>query len=226
MFKKQRSTIFAAAAIGLAALAGSCAATDVVARYAAESFGKAAAMMGGARPDGEGYFSLAAPDGSRFRLAAGLGGAFDAELDLDAGPFLAAGMEAGALAATGSGRWSLEDGRLVGRFALAESKPAASPAASAAQALTSVAKAARKRVGYHAPMKHYGIMLAEEAMVEWAADLKANDKDWVFALDPAFVRAAGADPASVAGWVLAMVPVESPGGAMVDKELLLKPFDL
>lgn len=223
---KLRSTIFTAAALGLAVLAASCAATDVVAMYAASSFGKAAAPMGGALPDGEGYFSLTAPDGSRFRLAAALGGDIDAELDLDAGPFLAAGLDAGALASAGGGSWSLAGARLVGRFALAEPKPAAAPAASAAEALASVAKAARKRVGYHAPMKHYGVMLAEEAMVEWAADLKANDKDWVFALDPAFVRAAGADPAAVAGWVLAMVPVEGPGGAMVDKELLLKPFNL
>lgn len=223
---KIRSIIIAASLAGLAALAASCGSTDVVAKYAAESFGKAAALMGGARADGEGYFSLAAPDGGRFRLAAGLGGDFDAELDLDAGPFLAAGLDAGALAAAGGGSWSLAGGRLVGRFALAEPKPAAAPAASAAEALASVAKAARKRVGYHAPMKHYGVMLAEEAMVEWAAELEANDKDWVFALDPAFVRAAGADPSAVAGWVLATVPVEGPDGAMVDKELLLKPFNL
>lgn len=221
-----RSIIIAAGLAGLAVLAAACGSTDVVAKYAAESFGKAAAAMGGARPDGEGYFSLTAPDGGRFRLAAGLGGDIDAELDLDAGPFLAAGLDAGALASAGGGSWSLSGARLVGRFALAEPKPAAAPAASAAEALASVAQAARERVGYHAPMKHYGVMLADEAMVEWAADLKANDKDWVFALDPAFVRAAGADPAAVAGWVLAMVPVEGPGGAMFDKELLLKPFNL
>lgn len=222
MFKLRR-TIVSAAAIGLAALAVSCAATDVVAKYAAESFGKAAALMGGARPDGEGYFSLEAPDGSRFRLAAGLGGDIDAELDLDADPFLAAGMDAWALAALGGGAWSIEDGRLVARFELAQA--GAAPAASAAGALAAVAKAERKRIGYHAPMKHYGIMLADEAIVEWASELKTNDKDWVFALDPAFIRAAGADPSAVDGWVLAMVPVEGPGGAMVDKELLLKPFD-
>lgn len=219
-----RSTIIKAALFALAALAASCGSTDVVAEYAARSFGQAAALMGAERPDGEGFFSFASADGDRFRMAADLGAEVDATLELDAAPFLAAGLDAAALASAAAGRWSLVGERLVGRFALADAGPA--PAATPAEAMAALAAAARKRVGYHAPMKHYGLMLADEAMVEWAADLKANDKDWVFALDPAFFKAAGADPAAVVGWVLAMVPVEGPDGAMVDKELLLKPFDL
>lgn len=208
--------------LGVIALLASCAATDVVAKHAALSFGKAAARLGAAEPDGAGAVILKTAGGDAFSLAAGDGRAVAAALELDAAPFLAAGLRREALA----GAWSLEGGALVGRFEYPAGAVASARPATAAAVLAAVAKAEPKRVGYHAPMKHYGLSLSDEAMVEWAADLEANDKDWVFALDPAFVRSTGADPASVAGWSLAKVPVEGPDGSMIEKELLLRPFDL
>ncbi len=218
-----KTSTFIAAALGLGSILvmSSCAATDVVAGYAASSFGKAAGKLGAAR-DGD-AFLLKSPSGETFRLAADLAGADDAILELDAGPFLDAGLDPAKLPVTAQASWSIEGTRLTGRFDLGAK---ASKAADPQSAMAEVAKQARSRVAYHAAMKHYGVMLSGDAMVEWAADLAQNDKDWVFILDPGFLRAAGTDPGGVMGWTLAMVPVEGPKGSMIEVEKLLKFFDL
>jgi len=92
--------------------------------------------------------------------------------------------------------------------------------------MKAVAVSARKRLGYHAALKHYGVMLSDAAMVEWAADLAKNDKDLVIVLDPAALRRAGVAPENVAGWTLADVPVEGADGKMTTAEKLLKAYDL
>ncbi len=218
---KNRSAYLAALGLGTALLISSCAASDVVAAYAATSFEEAAAKLG-ARREGDGY-RLRSPSGEGFSLAADLSGSQDAVLELDAKPFLSAGLDPSLLPNSAQASWSVEGSSLIGRFELGEG---ASNAADPKSAMAEVAKQARGRIGYHAALKHYGVMLSGEAMVEWAADLTKNDKDWVFILDPKFLRAAGADVRAIEGWTLAMVPVEGPDGGMIEVEKLLKAFDL
>ncbi|HAE21037.1 MAG TPA: hypothetical protein DCG47_01765 [Spirochaetaceae bacterium] len=211
------------AALGLVSLLlfSSCAATDVVARYAVSSFGKAVSVQ---NPTREGdTFRIVSPSGESLILALDLASSEDAILELDAGPFLEAGLDPALLRAGEQSAWAVEGSRLIGSFRLGSS---ASKASDPSSAMAEITRQARERIGYHAPLKHYGVMLSDEAMVEWAADLAQNDKDWVFILDPGFLRAAGTELSSVRGWALAMVPMEGPDGKMIEVEKLLKAFDL
>lgn len=214
----------AVAALAAVTVLASCGATDAVARYAASSFGAAAAATGVTVRDGDKALLLKIPGGEEFTLLADFSGTADAVLAMDADPFLAAGLDVARLPANGPETWVLEGGRLVGRFDLASEgqTPAKDPAAY----MKAVATSARKRIGYHAALRHYGVMLGETAMVEWAADIAKNDKDLVIVLDPAALRRAGVAPELVAGWLLADVPVEGPDGKMTTAEKLLKAYDL
>ncbi len=62
-------------------------------------------------------------------------------------------------------------------------------------------------------------------MSEWAKDIKTNDKDIVFVLNPQHFIDAGVDSTKVAGWVFAKVEIKDDNGKteLVDK--LLKPYD-
>jgi hypothetical protein len=218
---KTHTVIVAALSLGAMLVMSSCAATDVVAGYAASSFEKAAGKLGASR-EGDGFL-LKSPSGETFWLAADLVGIDDAVLELDAKPFLDAGLDPAKLPVTAQASWSIKGTRLIGRFDLGAK---ASKTPDPQSAMAEIAKQARSRIAYHAAMKHYGVMLSGDAMVEWAADLAQNDKDWVFILDPGFLRAAGTDPGGVRGWALAMVQVEGPKGSMIEIEKLLKAFDL
>ncbi len=212
------------AALAAAFLAASCGATDVVARYAARSFGAAAEALGSPSP-GE-YRVLASPGGEELRLSADPGSAPRAVLTLDAAPFLEAGLEIARLPSGPDLSWTVEDGRLTGRFILGSAPLGGKPAGSPSDHLAALAAASRDRIGYHAQMGHYGLSLGGGSLVEWAADLSKNDKDWVLVLDPGFLSAAGADTSGIRGWTLAKVPVDGPDGRMVEVEKLLLPYDL
>ncbi len=216
----------AGTAVGIAAafLAVSCGATDVVARYAARSFGAAAEALGSSSPAE--YRVLASPGGEELRLSADPGSPLRAVLALEAAPFLEAGLDPARLPAGPDLSWTVEDGRLTGRFVLGSAPLGGKPASSAESHLAALAASARDRIGYHAQLGHYGLSLGGGSLVEWAADLSKNDKDWVLVLDPGFLAAAGADPARVRGWTLAKVPVDGPDGKMVEVDKLLRPYNL
>jgi hypothetical protein len=206
----------------LTSLLAACGATDVVARYAVSSFDSMATAMGASMKDG--LYLVESPGGDHFRLAPDFSGSTDALLSMEAGPFLAAGLDPARLPVGQDSSWTVADGRLVGRFDLAPGGKASSTKPGDLMAM--LASSARARIGYHAQMGHYGIMLDDHAMVEWAADALKNDKDWVVILDPGLVEAAGGNAEAVEGWILAMVPVDGPDGKMVEVQKLLRPFDI
>ena len=204
--------------IAVAVAAAGCSATDVVATRAARSFGAISQALP-AVPTAAGL-SLVAPSGDAIRLAPDLSGPVDAIAELDARPFLLAGLDPARLPAA----WSLVGDRLTANLNLGDGP--ANPATEPAGFVTAIALLARQRLGYHQALDHFGVMLDDNLMLEWAADASTNDKDWVLVLSPDFVRAAGGDPALVAGWTLAMVPVKADDGSMVDREKLLRFFNL
>lgn len=212
------------AALAAAVLAASCGATDVVAKFAARSFGTAADALGSPSP-GE-YRILASPGGEELRLSADPGYPPRAILSLDAAPFLEAGLDGARLPSGPDLSWTVEGGRLTGRFALGTSPLGGKPDGSPADHLAALAASARDRIGYHAQLGHYGLSLGGGNLVEWAAEPDKNDKDWVLILDPAFLAAAGVDPSRIRGWTLAKVPVDGPDGKMIEVEKLLLPYDL
>ena len=84
----------------------------------------------------------------------------------------------------------------------------------------------RSAIGYHGQMDHYGIDLGNGNMFEWAKNLKTNDKDIVFILNPDPFIAAGLDPARIDGWVFSKVTVDDANGKPVQVDKILKPFNL
>lgn len=206
----------------LASLLAGCTATDVVAKYAASSFDAMAVAMDASTRDG--FLAVESPAGDLFMLAVDLSSRTDALLSIEATPFLVTGLDPARLPSSQGSSWTVEDGRLVGRFDLAAGGKAASLVPK--ELLEGLASSARGRIGYHAQMGHYGVMLDNYAMVEWAAEARKNDKDWVLVLDPGLVVAAGGNPEAVEGWILAMVPVDGPDGKMIEVQKLLRLFDI
>ena len=81
-------------------------------------------------------------------------------------------------------------------------------------------------------MDHYGVILGDGNMFEWAKDMLTNgygnsvqDKDIVFVLNAEPLIAAGVDPNNVEGWVYAQVLVDT-NGRTEQAWKFLKPFDL
>lgn len=208
--------------MALTSLLAGCAATDVVARYAISSFGTMADAMDASSNTGS--LTIQSPAGDLFSLALDLSSSPDALLSTDAAPFIAAGLDPSRLPRSQNSSWTVEDGRLVGRFDLASAGKAGSDEPKAI--MTALASTARGRLGYHAQMGHYGVMLDDYAMVEWAAEATKNDMDWVLVIDPGLVLGAGGNPEAVEGWILAMVPVDGPDGKMMEVQKLLRPFDI
>lgn len=84
----------------------------------------------------------------------------------------------------------------------------------------------RNLLGYHSSLGHFGIDLSGGSMFEWAKDMKSNDKDMVFVLDPKVFEDAGTDLSAIKGWLHAEVNVMNKKGKMFKVFKLLKPFDI
>lgn len=84
----------------------------------------------------------------------------------------------------------------------------------------------RDSISYHDAFDHYGIDLMEGNMLEWAKDMKSNDKDLVFVLNPQLFIDAGVDPSNIKGWVYAEIPSMDKDGKPIEVYKLLKIFDV
>jgi len=174
--------------------------------------------------DVNGGWSLAAPDGSaRFIWSKDYSKSpmHDVMLELDAQPFLDAGLDTSKLPES----FAVYDGKLMVGTKLGKDaftyQGEATPLASYEQIVAKY----RDTVGYHAALDHYNVNVGGGNLFEWAKDMGKNDKDIVFVLDPAPFIAAGVDPGAVAGWVFAKVPVDV-NGKPTEVDKLLKPINL
>jgi hypothetical protein len=160
----------------------------------------------------------------------------DVMLELDAEPFLNAGLdpdklpdnyvyyEAGMSGMSG-------DKMLMEGINLGESgKVSGTPTALSSYEL--IVNNYRDAINYHTTLDHYGVKLGDGNMFEWAKDMKTNgydnsnqDKDIVFVLNPEPLIAAGVNPEKVEGWVYTQVPIEE-NGKTIQVWKFLKPFDL
>ncbi|MDD2458114.1 MAG: hypothetical protein PHQ83_06390 [Eubacteriales bacterium] len=201
-----------------------CTQTDVVGKASVQSFAAIAAMADVTADESFGGFALTAPDGSaRFLLSRNFAATptYDVALEFPAAPFLSAGLDAS----------QLPDSMLVADKIVVGTDYGSQDFKDAAQASLSAAyeQLVRKNgqaIGYHKALDHYGIDLGGGNLFEWAKDLKTNDKDIVFVLDPQPFLDAGVDPAAVEGWIFAKVETMDKNGNMLEVDKLLKPFDL
>jgi hypothetical protein len=231
-----------AAVVAIAAAAlSACSSLDVVGRQSLNSFAETLkALPGNVAADEPNIgWSLTAPDGAaRFIWSADYGKAplYDVMLEIDAEPFLDAGLDPGRLSGgyayheTGTPGAPSGKTLTVGRKLGGDDKLDGDSTPLAAYEM--IVKNHRDEINYHATLDHYGVKLGDGNMFEWANDMNSNgydgspqDKDIVFVLNPEPLMAAGLDPNRTSGWVYSQVPVET-NGKTEQVWKLLKPFDL
>ncbi len=185
-------------------------------------------------------WSLSAPDDSaRFIWSEdySIAPLHDVMLEFDAQPFLDAGLDPEKL----PDNYAFYEGEAMGDITtkmlmvgkkLGNDKLTYEGEPTGLEAYEQIVEKYRDSINFHTSLDHYGVMLGDGNMFEWAKDMKINgfnnenqDKDIVFVLNPEPLIAAGLDPANVNGWVYAQVSVEE-NGKMMDVWKLLKPFNL
>lgn len=215
--------------LSLAISLAACQATDVVGKIAVTSF---EAVLN-KTPDkvtsdeANNGWSLTSPTGERFLWGKDFSkdGTPDLMLEFDAKPFVTAGLDVSKLPQE---IYSYESDKdlIVINTELGNEKFTYSGEAKPMDSFKKLVETHRGNIGYHAALDHYGVELGNGNMFEWAKDMKTNDKDIVFVLNPQPFIDAGVDPNKVEGWIFAKVEVMDDKGKKIEVDKLLKPFDL
>lgn len=207
-----------------------CGSTDVVASSAVTSFGamagsEAVQSQSASIGDAE-FWRLQASDDAVFVLGKSDAADLDIALEVDATPFINAGLNPSLLS---EDRYSFDQATnklsVISNLGDAQLKGASGETIE--KTFEQWVKGYRKSIGYHAPMDHFGISLGDGNMLEWAKTLETNDKDLVFVLNPEPLIQAGVDPEKLESWVFGEVEVMDEAGktAMVEKFLMVYSFD-
>lgn len=161
----------------------------------------------------------------------------DVMLELDAKPFLDAGLDPNKLPENYVFYESDNIGNMSSQMLMVGTKLGNdsltySGTPTPLAAYEQIVNKSRNSINYHTALDHYGVKLGYGNMFEWARDLSTNsatnqnqDKDIVFVLNPEPLVAAGVDPEKVEGWVYAQVSVEE-NGQTTNIWKFLKPFNL
>ncbi|GMO29816.1 MAG: hypothetical protein Pg6A_18340 [Termitinemataceae bacterium] len=207
--------------------AASCGKLDVVGTESVKSFDKLLQSSGQlvSADEMNGGWSLAAPDGSaRFIWSRNYAEspAHDVMLELDAAPFMAAGLNPEKLPEN----FSFYEGMLMVGTKLGNEQLKYSGDITPLASYEQIVKLKRSAVGYHAELDHYGVNLGDGNLFEWARDMATNSKDIVFVLNPEPFISAGVDPLRIEGWSFGKVTVDDANGKPIQVEKILKSFDL
>jgi len=212
-------------ALLLALAVSSCSLLDVVGRAAGTSFGALTGAIPPAYDGSANMFRLASPGGEVFSWSADFRGNPDFTVAFSAEPFLAAGLDPSKLPEAEYG-YDAATGIITMPFDAGNDEFSYVGEKTAVKSFENIVKAYRQIVGYHEALDHYGISLGNGNMFEWAKDMGKNDKDVVFVLNPEPFIAAGADLSKVAGWAFAKVKMKDNAGKTVEKDKVLKPYDI
>lgn len=199
---------------------------DVVAQESVTSFNAllTANIKKLANDDANYGFSLAAPDDSaRFVWSKDFSQSprYDVLIETDAQPFIDAGLDPAKLPDT----VIYENDKIIVGANLGDDALKYNGEPVPLASYEHIVNLYRDNISYHAALDHYGVLLGNGNMFEWAKDMSTNDIDLVFVLNPGPFIAAGVDPNAVEGWVFGKVPVDVDGKPTeVDK--LLKPFEI
>ncbi|GHV86806.1 hypothetical protein AGMMS50255_1020 [Spirochaetia bacterium] len=231
---KKTNIFMAAALLGLLVIAavscgkgGGISSLDVVGKESINSFDKLLQQTARqVRPDEmNGGWSLSAPDSmARFIWSKNYAESplHDVMLELDAAPFLAAGLDPDKLPEN----FAFYEGMIMVGIKLGEETLKYSGEVTPLASYEQIVKLKRSSIGYHGALDHYGVNLGDGNLFEWAKDMSTNDKDMVFVLNPEPFIAAGVDPNAVSGWAFAPVTVDDENGKPVQVDKILKPFNL
>lgn len=220
--------IVAAVPVLVLALAG-CQAADVVGRIAVTSFEGVLNQAAGqvTADEANGGWSLESPGGERFVWSRD----FSAEkkpdlmMELDATPFLNAGLDPAKL---DKETYLFDAGTkmLMVHAELGADPFTYSGDAKPLDSFKQLVATHRDSIGYHEKLDHYGAAFGNGNVFEWAKDIKTNDKDIVFVLNPKPFIDAGVDPENVKEWVFAQVEIKNEQGNPEFVDKFLKPYNL
>lgn len=199
---------------------------DVVGKGAITSFNLLLAAAEGKVLSDEinGGWSFPAPDGSiRFFWSKDYSRSprHDLMMELDAQPFLDAGLDLGKLPES----IVYFEGKLLTGTELGKDELIYNGEVSPLAAFEQIVSKYRDSIAYHAPLDHFNVNLGNGNLFEWANDMETNKKDIVFVLNAEPFIAAGVDPGAVAGWTFAKVTVHA-DGKPTETDQFLKSFDL
>lgn len=176
-----------------------------------------------AADDSFGGWSLQSPDGeARFLWSRDFSKtSTDAMLELDAQPFIDAGLDMTKLPAD-----MVSGDKIVIGTDLGNENITYVGEASPLDSYKKLVKHYRDNITYHTSLDHFGVSLGNGNMFEWAKDMKTNDKDIVFVLNPQPFLDAGVNPDALETWVFAKVETMDESGKKVQVDKFLKPFDV
>lgn len=145
----------------------------------------------------------------------------DAMLEFDARPFLDAGLDMTKLPAD-----MVSDNKIIIVTDLGDEKLTYLGQASPLDSYKKLAKHYRNNIAYHTSLDHFGIDLGNGNMFQWAKNMKTNDKDIVFVLNPQPFLDAGVDPDALETWFYDKIEIVDTNGEKVRVDKFLKPFDV
>lgn len=226
LFKK-KNLVRQGAFMLMAGMIISCGNLDVVATDSVKSFDRVLQQIPQSVSADEmnGGWSLGAPDTTaRFIWSKNFAESpmHDVMLEFDAAPFIAAGLDPARLPPS----FAFYEGHIMVGRKLGEEQLSYQGAATPLASYEQIVKLKRSAIGYHGALDHYGINLGEGNLFEWAKDMRTNDKDMVFVLNPEPFIAAGVNPSGIEGWVFDKVTVDDENGKPIQVDKLLKPFNL
>lgn len=206
-----------------------CQATDVVGKVAVTSFESIVSVDPSqvAFDEMNNGWALTSPGGERFVWGKDFSAVDmpDFMIELDATPFINAGLE-GEKLDKDMYLFNPETNVLMIHAEVGTDTLGASDTTQPMDSFKAIVNAYRESIGYHEKLDHYGVKLGGGNMFEWAKDMKTNEIDIVFVLDPAALIDAGVDPLQVKDWVFAEVEVKDDAGKDVLVEKFLKPYNL
>lgn len=203
-----------------------CGKSDVVGEVAKTSFNSVLEAIPNQIEEDKmnGGWSLSAPDDSaRFIWSKDYSKSMthDVMIEFDAQPFINAGLDVNKLPQG----LAFEDKIMLGTE-LGDEELKYSGDATASTSFNQLVDLNRDSIGYHEKLDHYGVDLGDGNKFEWAKDMRSNDKDIVFVVDPEIFVKAGVNPEKVEGWTYASVEVKDENGKPIEVMKFLKPFDL
>lgn len=231
---KFKKSVVVVAGIAVMVFISACSALDIVGRESISSFDEVLKVI----PDNvtvdekNGGWSLEAPDGSvRFIWSEDYSKSplYDVMLEIDAKPFVDAGLDTSRL----PDNYTIDEEMLIVGAKLGDDVLTYDGNPTSLKAYEQIVEKYRGYINFHTSLDHFGVMLGDGNMFEWAKDMEINgmmkenqDKDIVFVLNPDPLIAAGVDPEKVEGWVFAEVMVMDEKGKEREVDKFLKPFDL
>ncbi len=222
---KKKIILAGTALLFLVVLSG-CQQTDVVGKTSITSFDAVLQAIPNqvAEDEMNGGWALSAPDGTaRFIWSKDYssGTPHDVMLEVDAKPFIAAGLDVTKLPAG----MIVDDKIMVGTM-LGDEKLTYSDEVTPLASYEQIVNLKRDHIKYHTALDHYGVDIGDGNMFEWAKDLNTNDKDIVFVLNPQIFIDAGVDPEKVEGWVFTKISAEDEDKKPIEVDKFLKPFSI